>query len=303
MPKHQITRFFVNEAGQIEVLDFHRRTFKQALKPFLKKGWKKDPGKLVKAMHRSSDLREAVIVIRDAYLDHFNKLTDELITRLCDEPQAQSPSAAEQADLEDAYKDLLAVTVLLTDISTKSLTNWVHTLAEGDYGDLVEELRIFLLHEVTPNFHVWDAAVDTPEGQAVTLLMDLAPDDQEAFGFELVQDEEASSLCYATTRSVDELNAIAHDSELNIEFRASRAEPSKAAEAGDAAEPAQPKAAKPEKAQKAAKTQKPAKAQKAPKPRKTVKALKSAKKPAAAGENAAKAAPKAGEKAPKADGA
>lgn len=220
MSKKKITRFRINEAGLLEVLDFKKRTFKQALKPFLKKGWKHDPDKLVAGMHRSSDLRDAVIVIRDAYLEHFEKLSDELLMRLCE------PRSAEITDdeLEGIYQHLLAVTVLLSEICTRSLSNWVRTLSSADYDDLIEELRIFLAHEVTENFHAWDAAVDTPQGQAVTLLMDLAPDDQDAFAFELVQNEDASTLGFATTKTAEELNAIVRESGLDIEFVALKAE-------------------------------------------------------------------------------
>lgn len=234
MSKKKITRFRINEAGQLEVLDFKKRTFKQALKPFLKKGWKHDPDKLVAGMHRSSDLRDAVIVIRDAYLEHFEKLSDELLMRLCE------PRSAEITDdeLEGTYQHLLAVTVLLSEICTRSLSNWVRTLSSADYDDLIEELRIFLAHEVTENFHAWDAAVDTPQGQAVTLLMDLAPDDQDAFAFELVQNEDASTLCFATTKTAEELNAIVRESGLDIEFVALKAE--KPAAKAPKTEPAAP---------------------------------------------------------------
>ena len=129
MSKKETTRFFVNEAGFIEVLDFKKRTFKQALKPFLKKGWKDDPRKLAKAMHKSSDLRDAVMVIRNAYLDHFEKLSDDLLQKISQEPtEALKDSAADKKSdklLEEAYQDMLAATVLLSDIATKSLTNWV----------------------------------------------------------------------------------------------------------------------------------------------------------------------------------
>lgn len=234
MSKKKITRFRINEAGLLEVLDFKKRTFKQALKPFLKKGWKHDPDKLVAGMHRSSDLRDAVIVIRDAYLEHFEKLSDELLVRLCE------PRSAEITDdeLEGTYQHLLAVTVLLSEICTRSLSNWVRTLSSADYDDLVEELRIFLAHEVTENFHAWDAAVDTPQGQAVTLLMDLAPDDQDAFAFELVQNEDASTLGFATTKTAEELNAIVRESGLDIEFVALKAE--KPAAKAPKTEPAAP---------------------------------------------------------------
>ena len=234
MSKKKITRFCINEAGQLEVLDFKKRTFKQALKPFLKKGWKHDPDKLVAGMHRSSDLRDAVIVIRDAYLEHFEKLSDELLMRLCE------PRSVEITDdeLEETYQHLLAVTVLLSEICTRSLSNWVRTLSSADYDDLIEELRIFLAHEVTENFHAWDAAVDTPQGQAVTLLMDLAPDDQDAFAFELVQNEDASTLCFATTKTAEELNAIVRESGLDIEFVALKAE--KPAAKAPKTEPAAP---------------------------------------------------------------
>ena len=234
MSKKKITRFRINEAGQLEVLDFKKRTFKQALKPFLKKGWKHDPDKLVAGMHRSSDLRDAVIVIRDAYLEHFEKLSDELLMRLCE------PRSAEITDdeLEGTYQHLLAVTVLLSEICTRSLSNWVRTLSSADYDDLIEELRIFLAHKVTENFHAWDAAVDTPQGQAVTLLMDLAPDDQDAFAFELVQNEDASTLCFATTKTAEELNAIVRESGLDIEFVALKAE--KPAAKAPKTEPAAP---------------------------------------------------------------
>ena len=234
MSKKKITRFRINEAGQLEVLDFKKRTFKQALKPFLKKGWKHDPDKLVAGMHRSSDLRDAVIVIRDAYLEHFEKLSDELLMRLCE------PRSVEITDdeLEGTYQHLLAVTVLLSEICTRSLSNWVRTLSSADYDDLIEELRIFLAHEVTENFHAWDAAVDTPQGQAVTLLMDLAPDDQDAFAFELVQNEDASTLCFATTKTAEELNAIVRESGLDIEFVTLKAE--KPAAKAPKTEPAAP---------------------------------------------------------------
>lgn len=270
--KNTITRFLINEAGQIEVLDFKQRTFKQALKPFLKKGWKHDPDKLLAAMNRSSDLRDAVIVIRDAYLEHFEKLSDELLVRLC---ETRSPQDNED-DLEETYQDLLAVTVLLSEISTKSLSNWVRTLSAGDYGDLIEELRIFLVHEVTENFHAWDAAVDTPQGQAVTLLMDLAPDDQDAFEFELVQNEDASTLCFATTKTPEELNAIARESGLDIEFLARLSEKA----AGSAARAAAP----------ATQSKTEGKNEQQKKRRKTVRAGAAAKAPQAqkAGRNAGK---------------
>ena len=234
MSKKKITRFCINEAGQLEVLDFKKRTFKQALKPFLKKGWKHDPDKLVAGMHRSSDLRDAVIVIRDAYLEHFEKLSDELLMRLC---ELRSVEITDD-ELEGTYQHLLAVTVLLSEICTRSLSNWVRTLSSADYDDLIEELRIFLAHEVTENFHAWDAAVDTPQGQAVTLLMDLAPDDQDAFAFELVQNEDASTLCFATTKTAEELNAIVRESGLDIEFVTLKAE--KPAAKAPKTEPAAP---------------------------------------------------------------
>ena len=235
MSKKETTRFFVNEAGLIEVLDFKKRTFKQALKPFLKKGWKDDPRKLAKAMHKSSDLRDAVMVIRNAYLDHFEKLSDDLLQKISQEPtEALKDSAADKKSdklLEESYQDMLAATVLLSDIATKSLTNWVRTLSPRDYADLVEELRFFLIHEVTDTFNVWDASVDTPDGQAVTLLLDLAPDDFDEFEFELNESKQPGvPVRISTKKSVDELNAIAQKIELDIEFRSSRTDSAKPAE-------------------------------------------------------------------------
>ena len=235
MSKKETTRFFVNEAGFIEVLDFNKRTFKQALKPFLKKGWKDDPRNRAKAMHKSSDLRDAVMVIRNAYLDHFEKLSDDLLQKISQEPtEALKDSAADKKSdklLEEAYQDMLAATVLLSDIATKSLTNWIRTLSPRDYADLVEELRFFLIHEVTDKFNVWDASVDTPYGQAVTLLLDLAPDDFDEFEFELNESNQPGvPVRISTKKSVDELNAIAKKIELDIEFRSSRVACDKPAE-------------------------------------------------------------------------
>ena len=251
MSNKEITRFFVSEAGLIEVLDFKKRTFKQALKPFLKKGWKNDPCKLAAAMHKSSDLRDAVMVIRNAYLDHFEKLSDDLLQKISQEPTAapKDDAASKKADklLEEAYQDMLAATVLLSDIATKSLTNWVRTLSSHDYADLVEELRFFLIHEVTDTFNVWDASVDTPDGQAVTLLLDLAPDDFDEFEFELAESRQPGvPVRISTSKPVEELNAIAQKLELDIEFRSSRAD-SKSESNPAAASPAKPrkKAVKP----------------------------------------------------------
>lgn len=63
------TTYLIGKGGVLTVKDFEPRTFGEALEADLKKGWKKDPAKLVKAVETNPDILTAAIGLMSAAQD------------------------------------------------------------------------------------------------------------------------------------------------------------------------------------------------------------------------------------------
>ena len=72
------TTYLIGKGGVLTVKDFEPRTFGEALEADLKKGWKKDPAKLVKAVETNPDILTAAIGLMSAAQDVIGGELDKL---------------------------------------------------------------------------------------------------------------------------------------------------------------------------------------------------------------------------------
>ncbi|MDO4937965.1 MAG: hypothetical protein Q4E62_08620 [Sutterellaceae bacterium] len=296
--------FLIGKNGQLEVADFEPRTMKMALKPFLKKGWKKSPKLLVKAMRQSPDLMGMVLTIRNGFAGYLEETrvnievqigekTDLLLAELDDEAREKFDPLNDE-ELTRLYDMLHVVDLFLWSIEENSLPEWVLSLVPEEYDMVVDLVKKTIKGDVTEDSFIFNPAYDTAEGAAVTLMMELSPEVLDAldvrFGW---ADMFEAPLTVSTEMDVEKLNAESEQMGLRIRFAKKGAKPAKAAKAAKAkkveevtdVEPVKTET-KPQPAKKPTKAA-PKTAQKAP--AKT--ATKAAAKPAATKKPAVKAEP------------
>lgn len=243
-------QFLIGKNGQIEVGDFEPRTMKMALKPFLAKGWKKNPKLLVKAMRQSPDLMGMVLSIRNGFAGFLEeKRVDievqigektEMLLKELDEEAKSKFDPMNDEELTRQYELLNIVDLFLWSIEENSLPDWVASLVPEEYAMIVDLLKKTLKGDVTEDSYVFNPAYDTPEGAAVTLMMELSPERLDEldirFGW---ADMVEAPLAVSTGMDPDKMNEICENAGLNVRFAKKDAPKAKAkAKAEKAKKPA-----------------------------------------------------------------
>ncbi len=232
--------FLIGKNGQLEVADFEPRTMKMALKPFLKKGWKKSPKLLVKAMRQSPDLMGMVLTIRNGFAGYLEETrvnievqigekTDLLLAELDDEAREKFDPLNDE-ELTRLYDMLHVVDLFLWSIEENSLPEWVLSLVPEEYDMVVDLVKKTIKGDVTEDSFIFNPAYDTAEGAAVTLMMELSPEVLDSldvrFGW---ADMFEAPLTVSTEMDVEKLNTESEQMGLRIRFAQKDAKPAKTA--------------------------------------------------------------------------
>ncbi len=225
----QTITFLIGKKGRLEVADLEPRTMKMALKPFLKKGWKKSPELLVKAMRQSPDLMGMVLLIRNSFASYLEESrvnievqigekTDLLLKEL-DAQAKEHFDPMDDDELTRLYDMLYIVDLFLWSIEENSLPEWVLTLVPEEYEMVVDLLKKTLKGDVTESSFIFNPAYDTADGAAVTLMMELSPEQLDALDIRFTWvDMFEAPLAVATGMKVDELNAKSKELGLAMDF-------------------------------------------------------------------------------------
>lgn len=236
---NEIINFLIGKNGQLEVADFQPRTMKMALKPFFKKGWKKSPKLLVKAMRQSPDLMGIVLSIRNGFAGYLEESRvnievqigekTELLLKELDEVAREKFDPMSDEDLARLYGMLNVVDLFLWSIEENSLPDWVLSLVAEEYEMVVDLLKKTIKGDVTEDSFIFNPAYDTAQGAAVTLMMELAPEQLDAldirFGW---ADMFEAPLTVSTKMTVEKLNAQCQEMGLRIAFAKKGAKTAKA---------------------------------------------------------------------------
>ena len=245
-----IINFLIGKNGQLEVADFEPRTMKMALKPFLKKGWKKSPKLLVKAMRQSPDLMGMVLSIRNGFAGYLEETRvnievqigekTELLLKELDDVAREKFDPMNDEELTRLYDMLNVVDLFLWSIEENSPPEWVLSLVPEEYEMVVDLVKKTIKGDVTEDSFIFNPAYDTAEGAAVTLMMELSPEQLDAldirFGW---ADMFEAPLAVSTEMAVEKLNAECEKMGLRIAFAKKGAKKSKTGKASKVVKPAE----------------------------------------------------------------
>ena len=332
-------RFAIDAAGELRAAEFQSRSLRKVIESLLGEDWKKSPKKLLKAMAKSPDLYTAVFEARGRmipdYIARYEVLHDkvrELSALGLKAMELTKDGLPSQDDLQaDASNDIFETYAetrrnalrchrALSLMQTASLTDWVETMDRSEFKTLTTLVKDSLERPVQTSDSLYCPLKDSPEGLALSLLMEAAPAAVKPIGFvrttagglprARIADRKAfKSWCEEKGYEI----AAAHEASAVSDRAQTKAEAGHASEEAKKQKPAAPEAKAP-KNEKSDKSEKPVKADKVqvqkPAAPVVVKILKTeaklatarpkaAAKPAPAGarKTAAKPAPKAAVKA------
>ena len=285
------TTYLIGKGGVLTVKDFEPRTFGEALEADLKKGWKKDPAKLVKAVETNPDILTAAIGLMSAAQDVIGGELDKLSSAIdAVYEKAINDGDRDFTDDEAALLDELepnaeALDDDLEDLQFMTPAEWIGSASEKGYAAIVNVFEEFMSLPVTDGWECFSPALDTSEGAAAHRLRQIGAETSDALGLDFEIGTGIAPVEVKTTLSATEFTAKAKALKIAVETA-----------------PAAKKAVKTEKKPAAKKTE----AKQAAKPAKAVKktAAKPAAKPSAkaakpaAKKTAAKPATKPAVKAP-----
>lgn len=284
------TTYLIGKGGVLTVKDFEPRTFGEALEADLKKGWKKDPAKLVKAVETNPDILTAAIGLMSAAQDVIGGELDKLSSAIdAVYEKAINDGDRDFTDDEAALLDELepnaeALDDDLEDLQFMTPAEWIGSASKKGYAAIVNVFEEFMSLPVTDGWECFSPALDTSEGAAAHRLRQIGAETSDALGLDFEIGTGIAPVEVKTTLSATEFTAKAKALKIAVET-ASAAKKAVKTEKKPAAKKTEVKNAA---AKKAA-------AKKATKPAKAVK--KTAAKPAAK-KTAAKPATKPAVKAP-----
>ena len=309
------TTYLIGKGGVLTVKDFEPRTFGEALEADLKKGWKKDPAKLVKAVETNPDILTAAIGLMSAAQDVIGGELDKLSSAIdAVYEKAINDGDRDFTDDEAALLDELepnaeALDDDLEDLQFMTPAEWIGSASKKGYAAIVNVFEEFMSLPVTDGWECFSPALDTSEGAAAHRLRQIGAETSDALGLDFEIGTGIAPVEVKTTLSATEFTAKAKALKIAVETASAAKKAVKTEK-----KPAAKKAVKTEKKPAAKKTEvknaaaKKAAAKKATKPAKAVKktaakpaakktAVKAAAKPAAK-KTAAKPATKPAVKAP-----
>ena len=306
------TTYLIGKGGVLTVKDFEPRTFGEALEADLKKGWKKDPAKLVKAVETNPDILTAAIGLMSAAQDVIGGELDKLSSAIdAVYEKAINDGDRDFTDDEAALLDELepnaeALDDELEDLQFMTPAEWIGSASKKGYAAIVNVFEEFMSLPVTDGWECFSPALDTSEGAAAHRLRQIGAETSDALGLDFEIGTGIAPVEVKTTLSATEFTAKAKALKIAVETasaakKAVKTEKKPAAKKAPAKKTAVKAAAKKAPVKKAAAKQaaKPAKAVKKrnakPAAKKTT--VKAAAKPVAK-KTAAKPAAKPAVKAP-----
>lgn len=287
------TTYLIGKGGVLTVKDFEPRTFGEALEADLKKGWKKDPAKLVKAMETNPDILTAAIGLMSAAQDVIGGELDKLSSAIdAVYEKAINDGDRDFTDDEAALLDELepnaeALDDDLEDLQFMTPAEWIGSASKKGYAAIVNVFEEFMSLPVTDGWECFSPALDTSEGAAAHRLRQIGAETSDALGLDFEIGTGIAPVEVKTTLSATEFTAKAKALKIAVETASAAKKAVKTEKKPAAKKTAAKKAAKPAKAVK--KT--------AAKPAAKKTTVKAAAKPAAK-KTAAKPATKPAVKAP-----
>lgn len=298
------TTYLIGKGGVLTVKDFEPRTFGEALEADLKKGWKKDPAKLVKAVETNPDILTAAIGLMSAAQDVIGGELDKLSSAIdAVYEKAINDGDRDFTDDEAALLDELepnaeALDDDLEDLQFMTPAEWIGSASKKGYAAIVNVFEEFMSLPVTDGWECFSPALDTSEGAAAHRLRQIGAETSDALGLDFEIGTGIAPVEVKTTLSATEFTAKAKALKIAVET-ASAAKKAVKTEKKPAAKKTEAKqAAKPAKAVKKTAAKPAAKpSAKAAKPAAKKTTVKAAAKTAAK-KTAAKPATKPAVKAP-----
>lgn len=287
------TTYLIGKGGVLTVKDFEPRTFGEALEADLKKGWKKDPAKLVKAVETNPDILTAAIGLMSAAQDVIGGELDKLSSAIdAVYEKAINDGDRDFTDDETALLDELepnaeALDDDLEDLQFMTPAEWIGSASKKGYAAIVNVFEEFMSLPVTDGWECFSPALDTSEGAAAHRLRQIGAETSDALGLDFEIGTGIAPVEVKTTLSATEFTAKAKALKIAVETASAAKKAVKTEKKPAAKKTAAKKAAKPAKAVK--KT--------AAKPAAKKTTVKAAAKPAAK-KTAAKPATKPAVKAP-----
>lgn len=287
------TTYLIGKGGVLTVKDFEPRTFGEALEADLKKGWKKDPAKLVKAVETNPDILTAAIGLMSAAQDVIGGELDKLSSAIdAVYEKAINDGDRDFTDDEAALLDELepnaeALDDDLEDLQFMTPAEWIGSASKKGYAAIVNVFEEFMSLPVTDGWECFSPALDTSEGAAAHRLRQIGAETSDALGLDFEIGTGIAPVEVKTTLSATEFTAKAKALKIAVETASAAKKAVKTEKKPAAKKAAAKKAAKPAKAVK--KT--------AAKPAAKKTTVKAAAKPAAK-KTAAKPATKPAVKAP-----
>lgn len=287
------TTYLIGKGGVLTVKDFEPRTFGEALEADLKKGWKKDPAKLVKAVETNPDILTAAIGLMSAAQDVIGGELDKLSSAIdAVYEKAINDGDRDFTDDEAALLDELepnaeALDDDLEDLQFMTPAEWIGSASKKGYAAIVNVFEEFMSLPVTDGWECFSPALDTSEGAAAHRLRQIGAETSDALGFDFEIGTGIAPVEVKTTLSATEFTAKAKALKIAVETASAAKKAVKTEKKPAAKKTAAKKATKPAKAVK--KT--------AAKPAAKKTTVKAAAKPAAK-KTAAKPATKPAVKAP-----
>lgn len=287
------TTYLIGKGGVLTVKDFEPRTFGEALEADLKKGWKKDPAKLVKAVETNPDILTAAIGLMSAAQDVIGGELDKLSSAIdAVYEKAINDGDRDFTDDEVALLDELepnaeALDDDLEDLQFMTPAEWIGSASKKGYAAIVNVFEEFMSLPVTDGWECFSPALDTSEGAAAHRLRQIGAETSDELGLDFEIGTGIAPVEVKTTLSATEFTAKAKALKIAVET---------ASAAKKAVKTEKKPAAKKAAAKKAAKSAKAVK-KTAAKPAAKKTTVKAAAKPAAK-KTAAKPATKPAVKAP-----
>lgn len=194
--------FFIDPAGHLRAADFKPRCLKKVIESALGEDWKKSPKKLHKSMLKSPDVYAAVFEARQRMIPQYIARYEELHDKVR-ELSAQGLKAMELTkdglpshddlreveanDIFETYaetrRDALRCHRALLLMQKTALCDWIDRMDGAEFKGLVSNIKTILDRNVQKSDSVFCTLKDSPEGVALSILMEAAPAAVKPIGF------------------------------------------------------------------------------------------------------------------------
>lgn len=217
------TTYLIGKGGVLTVKDFEPRTFGEALEADLKKGWKKDPAKLVKAVETNPDILTAAIGLMSAAQDVIGGELDKLSSAIdAVYEKAINDGDRDFTDNEAALLDELepnaeALDDDLEDLQFMTPAEWIGSASKKGYAAIVNVFEEFMSLPVTDGWECFSPALDTSEGAAAHRLRQIGAETSDALGLDFEIGTGIAPVEVKTTLSATEFTAKAKALKIAVE--------------------------------------------------------------------------------------